>query len=238
MTRTRETSTAQLFSTRYQPREKLIKLGVKNLTEIELISLLLGSGDAYHPLPALAQATWKAIQNHPVTHSHHWLTHIAGLGLAKACTIYAALELGQRLQSTAQHTKVTKPEIAFQLASAIRQKSKEYALALYLDGQQQLIESQIIAIGGHNFAFLSPVEIFHPALKLPAASLILVHNHPSGRAEPSEDDLVLTHRLTQAGELLGIALTDHLVVTSTNFYSFREHGLLTTTPFESHQVDP
>lgn len=221
---------------RYQPREKLVRLGPKNLTDPELIALLLGKGDASHPLPQLAQTVWQSVKTRrQVQFKHHWLMGVSGLGLAKACSIYAAIELGNRLATHTKPTQVNKPEIAFQLASSIRRRIKEYALALYLDGQQQLLDSQVLAIGGSNFAFLEPAELFRPALTLPAAGVILVHNHPSGLVEPSTDDLTLTIRLQKAGSLLGIELIDHIVVTAEAFYSLREHGLLSA---ETSQLLP
>ncbi len=82
-------------------------------------------------------------------------------------------------------------------------------------------------MGGSNFAFLEPIQIFHPAVMLPAGGIILIHNHPSGNVQPSDDDLKLTLKLAAAGRLLGIPLVDHLVVSATEFYSLKEHGVIT-----------
>lgn len=230
----------------FNPREKFIRFGIQNLTEIELVGLIIGSGDITQPLPILAKNTWHKIsffQNQPAKKHLNWLSEVKGLGPAKAGAIYAALELGKRIQNQPRLTKVAQPEVAFQLASKIRNRTKEYALALYLDGQHQLIDSQIIAIGGSNFAFLEPAQIFHPAMLLPAGGIILIHNHPSGNIQPSDDDLKLTLKLAAAGRLLGIPLIDHLVVSATDFYSLKEHGVLTDFMatdelFETHLARP
>ncbi|HCC84831.1 MAG TPA: hypothetical protein DEP87_04065 [Candidatus Pacebacteria bacterium] len=241
---------------RYLPREKFLKFGIANLTEIELIALILRSGTTQTPLPKLAHQTWMAVQSwhkqHPALTSlsvskFHWLENQAGLGLAKASSLYAAIELGRRLQNPALELKINHPEKAFLLAGQFRHRVKEYVLALYLDGQQKLLDQQLIAIGGSNFAFLEPTSIFYPAMKLPAAGVILIHNHPSGSVEPSDDDLKLTLKMEAAGELLGIELLDHLIVTTNNFFSLREHGAfksgilefgLTSEVPESHRFDP
>lgn len=221
-----------LGASRVMPREKLAKLGVANLSEVELIALLLGTGTQKLPLMELAKKTWQQIQKYYGkkefgTLSTEQLASLTGIGQAKASSLAAALELSQRLQTTLATPQVVNPAVAFQLAAQIRQSAKEQVLALFLDGQQRLLEVQLIAIGGKNFAFLEPAMIFHAALKLPAANIILVHNHPSGSLEPSDNDLRLTVRLKAAADLLGIVFLDHVIVTKTGYFSLKEHGLIT-----------
>lgn len=232
MTRPTSRLTAISATSRVMPREKLSKLGVKNLSEIELVALLLGTGSQKLPLMKLATQTWQALKKfylQPKTTGSAtvWLASLSGIGVAKAGALIAAVELSTRLHSLLEPPQVVNPSVAFQLAMKIRQSAKEHALALFLDGQQRLLETQLIAIGSKNFAFLDPAMIFHLALKLPAAGMILIHNHPSGSLEPSDNDLRLTVRLKNASELLGIAFLDHVIVSKTSYFSFKEHGLLT-----------
>lgn len=217
---------------RVLPREKLSLLGINNLTEVELIALLLGSGSQKLPLMQLAEKAWHKIKKfHGSAQLRStppdWLESLEGIGKAKASALAAALELSQRLHTLLAPPQVVNPTVAFQLAVQIRQSTKEHVLALFLDGQQRLLETQLIAIGGKNFAFLDPAAIFHSALKLPAAGIILVHNHPSGSLEPSDNDLRLTVRLRAAADLLGIEFLDHLIVSKAGYFSLREHGLIT-----------
>ena len=219
-------------NSRLLPREKLALMGVSNLTEVELVALLLGSGTQKLPLMQLAEKTWQHIKNRQITArssspTPDWLESLAGIGKAKASALVAALELSQRLHALLAPPQVVNPSIAFQLAGKIRQSLKEQVLALFLDGQQRLLETQLIAVGGKNFAFLDPATIFHSALKLPAAGIILIHNHPSGSLEPSDNDLRLTVRLKAGAELLSIEFLDHLIVSKTGYFSLREHGLIT-----------
>lgn len=219
------------LNSRVLPREKLGLLGIGNLSEVELVALLLGSGTQKQPLMQLAEKTWQKIKKfygtaHPSSPSPDWLESLAGIGKAKASALAAALELSQRLHTLLAPPQVVSPTVAFQLAVQIRQSAKEHVLALFLDGQQRLLETQLIAIGGKNFAFLDPAQIFHSALKLPAAGIILVHNHPSGSLEPSDNDLRLTVRLKTAADLLGVEFLDHLIVSKAGYFSLREHGLI------------
>lgn len=219
------------LNSRVLPREKIAMFGANNLTEVELVALLLGSGSQKLPLMQLAEKTWHEIKKFHGTASRSspppdWLQSLAGIGRAKASALAAALELSHRLHTLLAPPQVVSPTVAFQLAVQIRQSVKEHVLALFLDGQQRLLETQLIAIGGKNFAFLDPAAIFHSALKLPAAGIILVHNHPSGSLEPSDNDLRLTVRLKAAADLLGVAFVDHLIVSKAGYFSLKEHGLI------------
>lgn len=210
-----------------RPRERLQNMGVEGLTTIELVAILLGSGTSQNSVLQTAQNLIKkfSLQNLKNA-SLQKLTCIPGLGTVGAGKILAALELGKRSLEPPPLAKLNSPQSVLQVVKPIRHKKREYALALYLNGRQELIHKQTISIGGVNFNYLEARDIFSPALSLPSPSLILVHNHPSGNPTASEADHRVTHRLSQAGKLLGIELTDHIIVTQNNYFSFREAGIL------------
>lgn len=123
-------------------------------------------------------------------------------------------------------TKVGRPREAYDLLKPITRRKKEVLVGLYLDAQNQLIHQEVISVGGLNTTRTHPREIFHPAVLHLAMGVILGHNHPSGCLDPSTEDVEFTRAVARAGELLGIELYDHLVVTSSGYTSLRERGLL------------
>ena len=108
----------------------------------------------------------------------------------------------------------------------IRENKKENFIVLYLDARNRLIYKETVSIGTLNANLIHPREVFEPAVRNLAAQIIIAHNHPSGDPEPSEDDLVITKKLTEAGKILGIEVIDHIVVAKTSFFSFKEKGKL------------
>ena len=138
----------------------------------------------------------------------------------------ASFELGKRLTEHRSGSAIISSAEVIPHVSEIRQQNREHLLVLYLNGRQELIKKELVAIGGLNFNNLEPRDVLAPAVILPCAYFIMVHNHPSGNPTPSQDDLEVTERLLAAGELLGITLIDHIVVTATGLYSFKEKGLL------------
>lgn len=217
---------------RYRPRERLRDLGAVNLTSVELVSIVLGSGTIRHPVKQLARLVVDWLAKHP-THDRTLLPNdlkalqkIPGIGQVAAGRILACLELGRRLAAPPTTSKLNSPQTVLPFVEALRQHKQEHLLALYLNGRQELILQQTIAIGGLNLASIEAREVFAPALTLPAAFLILAHNHPSGDPTPSDDDLKLTSQLQQAGQLLGVNLIDHLIIGRENYFSFKEAGSL------------
>jgi DNA repair protein RadC len=148
-----------------------------------------------------------------------------GLGKAKALQIIAALEFGKRMYPD-KKPEILTPEDVWKLCGDFRGSKKEHFAAFYLDTQNKLIERQIISIGTLNASLVHPREVFEPAIALHAASVIVCHNHPSGDADPSSDDLAITKRLAEAGKILGIGLTDHIISTANEFASFKNKGLV------------
>ncbi len=207
-----------------QPLEKLIAQGSQNLSDQELLALVLGSGTSkanaiglaqrilsIFPLKALSQATLKQ------------LTSIPGVGKTKAARLMAVSELGQRSYSTPALNKIVIQNIedCLNQTREIIGRKQEYLLTLYLNARGELIQKETIAIGSLNSALVEPKEVFAPALVSPCASIILIHNHPSDDPTPSQEDIKFTKQIVKAGELLGITLTDHLIVCKSSYFSFR-----------------
>lgn len=210
-----------------RPRERLEQFGVSNLNNLELLALILTSGNKKQSILKLANQILnkfdiKALQNI----QYQQLLAIAGIGQVKAAQLLACLELGKRIYQQSNINKIGNPQIVYQLAKKICHKNQEHTLAFYLNARQELICQELIAVGGLNYNFLEPKTVFAKALILPSSYIILVHNHPSGDVKPSDDDIKITRQLIQAGNLLGIKILDHLIVSPKEYFSFREANLL------------
>lgn len=201
-------------------------MGLENLTTVELVALVLGSGGRRFSVTALAT---ELLRHFPLTDISHQppaaLIGFPGMGLAKASQILAALELGKRALHTHPEVLRNPRGVAAHLAH-IRSKQREHTVCLYLNARHELLHKETIAIGGLNYSMLEARDVFAPALRLPAAFIILAHNHPSGSAEPSKEDIAVTRTLMSAGKLLGVTVLDHLIVTKKHYSSLRELGHL------------
>lgn len=209
-----------------QLREKLKRFGAKNLTDAELLAILLNTGTSSFSVEKTAN---NLLKQYPLRKLHlqsiSEVSKLKGLGFAKACKVIASLEFGRR-NALPTTDKITSPQSVLPYLSTIRNKKKEFALCLYLNALAEIIHSEIIALGGLNYILLEPRDVLFPAVHLPASSFILAHNHPSGNVEPSLADKKTTEKLAQAGKLLGIELIDHLIITKQAYFSFKEAGLL------------
>ena len=195
------------------PREKLEKYGVGKLHDHELLAILLGSGIEGLNVLQLAKRILKIISLSGVDKiTLDQLLKIKGLGRVKASQILAVIELGRRLQSD-RNREILSSEDIWKSCADFRDSKKEHFVAFYFDTQNCLIERQIISIGTLNASLVHPREIFEPAVALHAASIIIAHNHPSGSLEPSSEDIEVTKKLVHAGKILGIMVTDHLIIT-------------------------
>lgn len=207
------------------PREKLQKYGTDKLADHELLAIVLGSGIEGTNVLELSKKILKLINRvgkEKITFDE--LCAIKGLGKTKASQVIATLALGKRF--TREAPEVLSAEDVWRLCVDIRGSKREHFLAFYFDTQHRLIERHIISIGTLNSSLVHPREVFEPAVTLHAASLILVHNHPSGDLEPSTEDREVTQRLMAAGELLGIQLLDHVIISAAGFLSFQQVNLL------------
>lgn len=204
--------------------------GPSGLTDTELLAILLRTGRSGKSALDLAH---DILTKYPLEKfsaiTIEELNKIKGIDTGKSTTVIAAIELVTRALGKHPHTLpiISSPEAALDQLGDIRNQKKEYFVALYLNARNELIHKEIISIGILTRSLVHPREVFAPALTHSAASILIAHNHPSGDTSPSEDDLVVTKRLREAGELLGIALYDHLIVTKDSHCSLRQVGHLT-----------
>ena len=199
------------------PREKMEKYGAKRLKNFELIAIVLGSGITGCNVLELARKIEKLIiQKSANNVTLEDLRKIRGLGKTKAIQVLAIISLVDRLGS-GQNSNILSIKDVWNLCSDFRSSKKEHIVAFYLDTQQKLIERRIISVGTLDTSLAHPREVFEPALQLSAAGVVLAHNHPSGSVEPSDDDIAITKRMADAGDLLGITLIDHIIVSDKEF---------------------
>ncbi len=214
-----------------RPRERLQKFGVEALSAQEILALLLGRGIAGESVTVTAQRLLSQFGNLRgiASASVEELSQVKGIGLAKAAQIKAAFELANRLDGYPELGKKpavkTPDEVVGLVRGRLRGKKKEHFLALLLDTRGQLIKTSEISVGSLDSSIVHPREVFKEAMSASAASVIFVHNHPSGDPEPSEDDIKLTERLAQAGEIVGIDVLDHIIVCDKSFLSLKRKGL-------------
>jgi DNA repair protein RadC len=153
---------------------------------------------------------------------------IAGMGEAKSCAVAAAIELGRRIFST-RGTRITMPKDAYPLLIHFADVRQEHFIVISLNGGHEVNAVREITKGLINKTVVHPREVFADPITDRACAVIVAHNHPSGNLEPSEEDLEITRRLRQSGDILGIPMLDHLVFSEAGYFSFVEHGLITPT---------
>ena len=214
-----------------RPRERLQKFGTEALSAQEILSLILGRGIAGESVTVTAQrllSQFGSIKGMAGA-SLEELAQVKGIGLAKASQIKAAFELANRLEGYPELGKKpmvkTPDEVVSLVRGRLKGKKKEHFLVLLLDTRGQLIKISEISIGSLDSSIVHPREVFKEALSASAASVIFVHNHPSGDTEPSEDDIRLTERLAQAGEVIGIDVLDHIIIGDKKYLSLKREGL-------------
>lgn len=213
-----------------RPIERLNYVGVENLSNEEILAILLKTGMKNKSSKDLATQilskinTIQELKNIKLEE----LTKIEGIGITKASVILSAIELGNRINQKIENLKqikVTDPEIIFEYyKNKIGEKKQEYFYCIYLDNQKKIISDKLLYIGTLNFSVVHPREVFKTAYQMSAAAIICIHNHPSGNILPSKQDKELTSRLKEIGKLLGIEMCDHLIISKDKYYSFFENG--------------
>jgi DNA repair protein RadC len=224
-------STIKEWPSDERPREKLLNHGPEVLSESELLGILIGSGTGKATAVDLAKSI---LIEHRTLRSLAGLTaadfqQFKGIGEARAVTIVAAFELARRVQSTHENKKkaIQSPaDISSIFIPKLEHLKQEVFIVVLLNGANNIIKEATITKGLLNSSLTHPREVFRPAILEQAASVILVHNHPSGNGEPSKEDIVITKQMVEAGKVIGIPVHDHIIIAGNGYTSFAERNLL------------
>ncbi|MFN8392467.1 MAG: DNA repair protein RadC [Bdellovibrionota bacterium] len=208
-----------------RPHERLTSEGAQPLSDLELMTILLGGGTRTRTLPTLAEDTLRLLDQHGTALSVTALTAIGGISAAKAALVVAALELARRRIQPAG-VRIKSAADVLPLIRHYANRKQEYFLAVTLNGAHEVIATRVITLGLLNRAPVHPREVYADAITDRAAAVIVAHNHPSGDLSPSAEDLEVTKQLNAAANILGLNLLDHVIFTLEGFYSLAEHGLL------------
>lgn len=214
-----------------RPRERLLKFGSEALSSQELLALIIGRGIPGKSVINIAQQLLSEFRNVKGISqaTTEQLYKIKGIGPAKAVQIKACFELGKREELNPEPIdfNIKSPESVVKVIRAtIKDKAKEHFKLVLLNTRNKIISITNVSVGTLNANLVHPREVFKDAIIHNAASVVLVHNHPSNDPEPSEDDLEITKRLVEAGKILGIEVIDHIIITQNGFLSFKEKGYL------------
>ncbi|WP_035099746.1 RadC family protein [Aneurinibacillus terranovensis] len=212
-----------------RPRERMIQAGADSLSNAELLAILLRTGSTEESVMSLACRVLNKVGELRglKTITYEELTAIRGIGPAKALLIMAGLELGKRIavSTGAGRAAVRSPQdVANVMMEELRYLTQEHFVCLYLNTKNQILDRKTIFIGSLNSSIVHPREIFKEAIRKSSASIVCIHNHPSGDPAPSREDIDVTHRLQEVGRILGIELLDHVIIGDGRFYSLKEKG--------------
>ena len=209
-----------------RPRERLLEVGPSNLSVAELVSIIWGVGSSKEDVLAMARRTLKEYGEKAISNelNPRRLAETADIPLTKACQIIAGFELGRRFYAAqaGRPAQVRNAKQAYSYLKNMGHSQKEQLRGLYLNSRYQVIHDEVISIGTLTANLVHPREVFQPAIERGAVAIILAHNHPSGRLEGTSADVKVTEQLVQAGDVLGIELLDHLVITATRYISLME----------------
>ncbi|KXK12223.1 MAG: hypothetical protein UZ22_OP11002000019 [Microgenomates bacterium OLB23] len=206
--------------------KKLAELGAQNLADKELLAILLRSGNAKkNILKTVSGLLKKAKLTDIANMTIHDLKTIPGIGTAYAASIVAAFELANRVRDQ-NNMQLTQPEHMLQLVHDIKKRQQEYFVCLYLNARYNLLSKKTISIGTINASLAHPREVFRPAIEMGASYIVIAHNHPSGKTEPSPEDVMLTARMVEVGEIIGIHVLDHIIVADKDWMSFKKREMM------------
>ena len=214
-----------------RPRERLVQFGAHALSSAELLAILLRTGTPEMTALQLAQhlltsmGSLRAIASAKPSE----LAQVKGIGMAKAAQLLAAVELGRRiaLEEMGEQPAITRPEDVYALLHhQLRDEKQEHVVVLLLNTKNRVIRQSTVTKGTLDSSLLHPREVFREAIRHSASSIILAHNHPSGDPTPSNEDVQLTKRIYQAGQLVGIDLLDHVILGDGRWISLRSQGVI------------
>lgn len=210
-----------------KPRERLIRSGPGSLSVAELVAIVWGVGNRKEDVLAMAKRALKEYGEKTVSHEldAKRLAGTADIPLTKACQVVASFELGRRFYATSQAgrpAQVRNAKQAYQYLRSMGSGQKEQLRGLYLNSRYQVVHDEVISIGSLTSNIVHPREVFQPAIERGAVAIILGHNHPSGRVEATNPDIQVTEQLIAAGDILGIELLDHLIITPSRYVSIMD----------------
>ena len=206
-------------------RESALEHGLSYLFDEELLMLILGAGNGQMPVEIMADRILEVLDDSDPADIVENLLRLKGVGQGKALAVAAALELGKRRSShLCAPIKSSSDIVPFVQNYAVCKK--EHFLLVTLNGSNEIIQIHVISVGTLNRTLIHPREIYGTAMREDAAAIIVCHNHPSGNCEPSEEDVDVTHNLERVGEIMGIALLDHVIVCRDSYFSFADNKIL------------
>jgi DNA repair protein RadC len=192
-----------------------------------LIEAIIGRGTKDKDVREISREIGGLIQQHRSNLQYKDLEEVDGIGPTKASQIIACFELGRRYYKPAgPDIRVTRPEDILPLVAHLKEKRQEHFICITLNGAGEILGNRTITVGLLNHSLVHPREVFADAITDRAASIICIHNHPSGSLTPSSQDIAITNQLRDAGSLIGIQLIDHIIVSKNGHVSMREQGLL------------
>jgi DNA repair protein RadC len=214
-----------------RPRERFVQNGPQSLSNHELVAILLRTGTKEESVLQLSNRLLTSFEGLRLLKdaSLEEMTAIKGIGTAKAIQVLAAIEIGRRVANLEYEDRyvIRSPEDgANYVMNDMRFLSQEHFVCLYLNTKNQVIHKQTIFIGSLNASIVHPREVFKEAFRRSAASIICIHNHPSGDPSPSREDIEVTKRLAECGKIIGIDVLDHLIIGENKFVSLKEKGYL------------
>lgn len=212
-----------------RPRERFIKFGVNNLSNEELLSIVLKNGYKDYSVKDISNNILKNIKD--ITElkykSINELTKIKGIGKVKAITLLSSIELGKRVYQDKDNIdiKLNSSKLIYNyIKNKLKYKKQEYFYVLYLDSKKYLIDEKLLFIGTLDKSNVHPREIFKYAYLNSSKSIVLIHNHPSGDTLPSKEDILFTNNVLEISKIMGITVIDHLIIGNNNYYSFYDNN--------------
>ena len=211
-----------------RPRERLAKHGAGALKDEELLAILLRTGYKGKGVLELARSILKKYSLTQILRmDFKKLSGLKGIGPTRAGIVLAARELGERsLDKEKGVPYIREPKDVINFVPELHRRKKEYFVVFYLNTRNQVLHREFISVGTLDSSVVHPREVYQPAIEKSAAGVIFIHNHPSGNPSPSSEDIKLTRRLKDAGEILGIELIDHIIIGEKDFFSLKEHKII------------
>lgn len=213
-----------------RPRERLLKYGAEALSDAELLAIILGTGTKGRSSVTVCQHVFREMSLKRLSRcTPAELMKIPGIGRSKSCQIISVFELSRRLEAYSDDPKrkINEPDDIYRyIYPKIREEKQEKFIIVCLDTKNQVISDVTVFVGGLDISIVQPREIFKSALLESAASIVLIHNHPSGDPTPSREDIIMTNRIIDSGKLLGIRVWDHLIIGDGCYVSLKEEGYI------------